>query len=485
MPSDLQFKMSGDAEQLERELEKASRTIAELKENLKQLQKEQGTYKGGLEETVAALGKKVTAFLSVGAAVGLVNKGYQEQKKLLEEISQKALETAKRTVQVLSASGDLARRDELLKAVGPGGLEAFGAVSAAGANLSFERRTELANELKKRKLLGGDVAAEGSLLAGLAEMLSGAKGGDVADVFASVKAQAKGQAGALVAGESKLAFGALQRAGMSPEAALALLTEGVTQDIPAKLLEKVGVAISDRSLTKIEGRGRPLTDEERRYNAFVAADQAQRTQLIQNDPLLQKKFLGDLAPDRLKNLDAARVAQREQMLRDAQANNLAEQDLKALGRTPEGRKLLLEQSREREKARQDAAQQPAADLVNMVDEEFNLQQRHRNLLTRGVMRTAYEGYQFGTWLMNPLVGRGEMGPGGRAIEALDFAGNANKLGQRLLEQQPGSVNRDGNAASEMLQVLKQIDANTKAQANRLFPPVAPNVHGEGAGGLTQ
>lgn len=483
MPSDLRFKFEGDASKLEAELDKLERRYAQLKEQMKRIQQEEGTYSTGLEKTLAGLTRKATAFLSVGAAAGAVTAAYREHVRLLEEISQKADEAAKRQVQIFAASGDLARLGE----VAPEAREAFGAVSAAGANLGFSRRAALARELAKLAPLQQDVQQQGGLAAALAEMFPGTKPGDIADLLVSVQAQAKGQAGAIAGGPSKLAVQALGRAGMAPEQALAFALEGLTQDLPEKLIEKLGVAVSDRGLEPIAGRGRPLTAEEQLFNRYVAAAPTERLRLIQSEPLLQRRLLGEVATDRLKNLDANRIADRERQLREAQTKDLAQAQLRELSKTREGTKVLLSEQLERDKKQAEAELARGQDVPALVRGQFNVDQLRRGMLGRAVARMIFETGQFGLRMADPF---GTLTPGERALWAQEAAGGAPldvarrvgaaRRGLPLEQYNPGI-----DELRQILEELRRGNAINAAAANRQPAGVGPNLHGEGAQGLTQ
>lgn len=222
------------AEKVVAELEKTRQTVAALKQENRELRQ---TSENNSTDTMAELKGMAAQYLSVGAAIGLVTRGVQEQLAEQEKIGRVYEENNQKLLQSLALSNQLKNIGAIESFVNASSNPAqarnfLGGVMQSAPNMPIEQQMAIARNLEPAAaVLTEDQASQTGRLAGAFGKL-GIKNPESVAIMA--QRDAGGNASDLLGDRTLRNMGNMINAGLDPAAAVALNVASLNNDMGGK-----------------------------------------------------------------------------------------------------------------------------------------------------------------------------------------------------------------------------------------------------------
>ncbi len=267
----------------------------------------------------------------IAGLVGTVVGQYQKWIEVLDKAGAAADKFHGNVLKTLAGAGDLLAGKELeaffssVKGVKRGDVvAAFEGVSGAAPTMGRERRKQIAKAASYLAPAGLDVGATAAAAGELGDTFQKKAADDLVDLAVMLQQTAGRDAGRLTSPEFIRGLKNLQATGAMPaEMTLALGTQALQREVAPEVLTRVANVLTGEFGAK-------------RYGAqFAGAGAAERWKMLQADPSLQKRLLGEQAIgfSRLSVPDAQKMAAQ---LYTAQTEDVAFQQRVALKRFEAG-----------------------------------------------------------------------------------------------------------------------------------------------------
>ena len=349
--SDATLNVVGTTEEAQRAIDKLTRKVAQLTEQLRAMKQESAkagaVSKQDLGEQLGGLEKIGSSLLTVSALVGAATKVYGQWRadtdKLVDSHRKLVAELVKAATLTGTPGGQVSEAVKGLKgATAQQGIEAFLGISAAATGLSFERKKALTQELAPQGATGLDLKEASSIVGDFAEILKEKKPGDVVDIALKAQQIAGDKRGELSGESFNRLVKQLQQTGLTGEEAISTGLVSLTSDQNAKTIQGIAAAA-----TAAPGHFGGATMKERRSKSklereFENLTPQQRRERLLSDPAMAKEILGKQA------LGAAEVKPEEiagvlRQLREADVGEERTRRLAGLGTFAEGKAAQQEQ----------------------------------------------------------------------------------------------------------------------------------------------
>jgi len=296
------------------------------------IEKANRSMQGAGQSGVAQIGAMTAGFVAGRGLTWAISKTKQLYAEWRQEIAQtgaKASEFHQQLIKDLSEAGDLAAAPGLqkffrsIKGVSKEDVsKTYAGVRGGAPDISEERAKALAAQAARLAPTGQDLGAFGTLAGELATLAPGKTAGDIADLALATRQKAGKSIGQLTSPQTLKGIKTLQSTGaMSTEEALGFGLAAMEKDISPRVLATVAAKIAAAP----KGAGRQYT----------AATPKERLAMLQQDPKLARKLLGDQAVQ-FSQITAADVGRQAAGLRQAQEGDAIARELAAMTTTTAG-----------------------------------------------------------------------------------------------------------------------------------------------------
>jgi len=284
--SDIEKKISlKGLDQVLSDFQKLQNEVSELKNRNRELRQ---TSEGNASETMSELKGMAAQYLSVGAAVGLVTRGIQEQLAEQEKMGRVYEENNQKLVQQLALTNQLKNIGRIEEFVNSSANQTqarafLGGVMSSAPNMPIEQQFAIAKGLEPAaNVLTEDQASQTGRLAGAFGRLGITNPESVAIM---AQRDAGGNAEALLGDRTLRNMGNMIRAGLDPAAAVALNVAAVNNDMGGKWAGGLVDALL------MDDQAKP--DDSPRKRAFLRDNNAgSRLSSLMGDPKTASEILG-------------------------------------------------------------------------------------------------------------------------------------------------------------------------------------------------